>query len=119
MRRPHVTETGDKATVKIFRFDPMKETTSQYKIYTVPYQGLSVLQVLHHIYENQDPTLAFRYGCNGNGPARCGGCALEVNDVPALSCQRVAEKEMVIKPHSKFKLIKDLVVDFEEKRGKG
>lgn len=114
-------ETGDRATVKIFRFDPEKETTSQYKTYTVPvpYQGWTVLQVLHHIYENQDPTLAFRYGCNGNGPARCGGCALEVNGVPALSCQRLAEKEMVIRPHSKFKVIKDLVVDFEEeKRGK-
>ncbi len=112
-----MAEMDEKATVRIFRFDPEKGNTPQYKIYTSLYLGLTVLQVLHLIYENQDPSLAFRYGCDGNGPARCGGCALEVNEVPVLSCQKLAEKEMVIKPHSKFKLIKDLVVDFEEKGG--
>jgi succinate dehydrogenase/fumarate reductase-like Fe-S protein len=29
----------------------------------------------------------------------------------------LATKEMVIKPHQKFTIIKDLVVDFERERG--
>ena len=40
---------------------------------------------------------------------------MEVNDVPVLACQKLAEKDMVIKPHHKFRVIKDLIVDFEEK----
>lgn len=109
-------EGNEKAHLKVFRFDPTKDKGPQYKTYQIPYQGLSVLQVLKHIYENEDPTLAFRFGCDGVGPARCGGCVLQVNDIPALACQKMAEKEMVIKPHNKFRIIKDLIVDFEKKR---
>ena len=75
-----------------------------------------VLQILEHIFEKDDPSLAFRFGCCGSGPARCGACALEVNDTPALACQKQAEKEMVLKPHRRFRVIKDLVVDFETER---
>ena len=110
-----MVKMDEKATVRVFRFDPTEDVEPRYEIYKVPYRGLTVLQVLKYIYENQDPTLAFRYGCDGVGPARCGGCILEVNDVPVLACQKLAEKDMVIKPHHKFRVIKDLIVDFEEK----
>jgi succinate dehydrogenase/fumarate reductase-like Fe-S protein len=107
-----------KANVKVLRFDPSKNEKPKYRTYSsVPYAGLTILQVLKHIYENEDPTVSFRAGCDGVGPARCGACAMEVNGVPVLACQMLATQEMVIAPHRKFMVIKDLVVDFETERG--
>ena len=110
-----MTRQAEKTIVRVFRSDRDKE--EQYATYEVPCQGATVLQVLEQIYEHQDPTLAFRYGCGGSGPARCGACAMEVNDIPVLACGKQAEKEMVLKPHRKFKCLKDLVVDFEAESG--
>jgi len=111
-----MTRQAEMAIVKVFRSD--RDKKEGYATYEVPCQGATVLQVLEQIYEHQDPTLAFRYGCGGSGPARCGACAMEVNDIPVLACGKQAEKEMVIKPHRKFKCLKDLVVDFETESGK-
>ncbi len=106
-------EEGEKALVKVFRFDSNKDKAPDYKVYKVPYRGATLLQVLQNVYEHRDPTLAFRYGCDGSGQARCGACVMEVNETPVLACQAQAEKDMVVKPHHKYKVIKDLVVDFE------
>lgn len=106
-----------KASVKVLRFDPSRDERPRYKAYSVPYAGLTILQVLKYIYENEDPTVSFRAGCDGVGPARCGACVMEVNGAPVLACQMLATQEMVIAPHRKFIVIKDLVVDFETERG--
>ncbi|MDZ4245485.1 MAG: 2Fe-2S iron-sulfur cluster-binding protein, partial [Dehalococcoidia bacterium] len=45
----------------------------------------------------------------------CGVCNFVVNGKVVLGCRKSAEKTMVIEPHPKFKLIKDLVVDFDTK----
>ncbi len=109
---------NDKASVKIFAFDPSKDKEPKYRTYEVEeWKGHTVLQVLRQIYENQDAEIAFRSGCDGVGPARCGACVMEVNGSPVLACETPATKEMVIKPHRKFTIIKDLVVDFERKGG--
>jgi NAD-dependent dihydropyrimidine dehydrogenase PreA subunit len=104
------------AKVRVFRFDPSVDKEFRYDTYETYYKGLTVLQVLKHIYENVDPTLSFRYGCGGPNEVRCGACAVLVNGIPVLSCQKKAEKEMAIEPHPKFVVIKDLVVDFRHKR---
>jgi len=39
---------------------------------------------------------------------------MSVNGNPALACNKLAEKEMKIEPHPKFKVIKDLIVEFED-----
>lgn len=39
---------------------------------------------------------------------------MRVNGEPVLACQELAAEEMVIEPHPKFQVIKDLVVDFDE-----
>ena len=102
-----------RTSVRISRFDPDNDNMPEYSEYQAPYEGLTVLQVLEYIYEKYDPTLAFRYGCDGSGPARCGACVVEVYDVPVLACRQQAYENMVVNPHRKFKVIKDLVVDFE------
>jgi len=103
------------ATVKVFRYDPTVDKEAKYDTFeSIPYEGRSVLEVINLIYEKLDQTLSFREGCD-NGT--CAGCGLLVNGEPVLACQKLAEKEMVIEPHPKFEIIKDLVVDFNKVRG--
>jgi succinate dehydrogenase/fumarate reductase-like Fe-S protein len=107
------------ATVKVFRFDPKVDKARRYDVYQVPYQGLSVLGVLHYIREHCDGSLAFHYGCEGYQPCKCGACVALVNGEPTLCCSRVAEKEMVIEPHPKYEAIKDIAVDLQRVKKEG
>lgn len=108
----------DIASVKILRFDPAEDAAPRYETYQVPYDGMSVLQVLRYIVDTIDPSLSFRYGCSGPHEVRCGACEILYNGHPVLSCQQLAEPEMVLAPHPKFELIKDLVVDMDRVRQK-
>ena len=109
---------SDLATVKVFRYDPAVDKEPRYQVFeSVPYRDRSVLEVINLIYEERDQTLAFREGC-GNGT--CTGCAVVFNGEPVLACQVMARREMVIEPHPKFEVIKDLAVDFNKvKEGPG
>lgn len=104
------------ASVRIFKFDPAIDKTPRYETFEVPYEGRTVLNVLEAIYRKFDPELAFRYGCEGKHDSRCGACAIEVNGVSALACRKISEQEMVIEPHAKFEILKDLVVNFNAVR---
>ena len=104
----------DLATVSVFRSDPSNGGEFRFTTYeAVPYREQSVLDVLQYIYEELDPTLAFRGPCKSNC---CKGCTVKINGKPGLACEKRAEAEMTIEPLSKFKLIKDLVVDFNERK---
>ncbi|MFH1003520.1 MAG: 2Fe-2S iron-sulfur cluster-binding protein [Chloroflexota bacterium] len=99
------------ATVKLYKFDPEVDAEPRYDEYRVPYQGRTVLDVLRYIYENEDSTFAYRWACT---KGFCRACVVSVNGQPALACMKSAEKEMKVEPHPKFRLIKDLLVDFED-----
>ena len=109
-----MSNNGDLATVKIFKFDPDMDEEQRYETFNVPYKGMTVLNILKSIYHNSDPDLCFRWGCEGAHDCRCGACAIAVNGRPALACRRMAEAEMLIEPHPKFEVIRDLVVDFNK-----
>jgi succinate dehydrogenase / fumarate reductase, iron-sulfur subunit len=100
------------ATVKLFRFDPEVDIEPRYQEYRVPYQGHTVLSLLRYIYENIDSTFAYRWACN---KGFCRACVLSVNDRPVMACMEPANPYMKIAPHPKFKVIRDLIVDFNEK----
>jgi succinate dehydrogenase/fumarate reductase iron-sulfur protein len=68
----------------------------------------TVLDVLIQLYQEQDPSLAFRYSC---GVARCGECALLVNGEPCMACDRMVEPYLKIEPLNKIPVIRDLAVD--------
>lgn len=99
------------ATVKLFRFDPEVDTKPRYSRFKVPYKGYTVVKVLLYIYENLDDTFAFRWACT---QAFCRCCVVSVNGRPVLGCMEPASKNMKIEPHPKFKVIKDLIVDFDK-----
>ncbi len=70
--------------------------------------GNMVLDALETIYHEFDPTLSYRYAC---GIARCGECAMMVNGVPYLACEKKVEPFMRIEPLRRLPLIKDTVID--------
>ncbi|MDY7035863.1 MAG: 2Fe-2S iron-sulfur cluster-binding protein [Thermodesulfobacteriota bacterium] len=102
------------ANVKIYKFNPAVDKEPRYETFVVPYEGMTVLNVLKAIYHDYDPELGFRWGCEGAHDNRCGVCAIEVNGQPALACRKLAEEDMLIEPHPRFEIIRDLVVDFKK-----
>jgi succinate dehydrogenase/fumarate reductase iron-sulfur protein len=100
-----------KVEIQICRFDPELDDSPRLESYRVPCgQGNTALGALIYIYENLDPTLAFRYGCRFKA---CGTCAVEVDGKPRLSCTTHLKEGLTIKPLSKLPLIRDLVIDQE------
>lgn len=68
----------------------------------------TVLEVLQAIEENDDDTLAVRYGCRYK---QCGLCAVSVNGNPRMACMTKVKENMVIKPLDKLPVHQDLVVE--------
>lgn len=103
--------TTDNATVKVFRFDPTVDKEPRYETYDIPveaWQKRKVIDVIRYIYENLAPGLAFREPCRQQV---CGACTVRVNKKPVLACEAIAEKEMIIEPPARRKVLKDLIVD--------
>lgn len=106
-----------KIKFRIRRFNPMDSKTPEpyYQAYTVHVtEGMTVLEALLKISEEQDPTLSFRKSCRS---AICGSCAMTVNGFARLTCklQIMPEYkktgEMTIEPLANHRPVKDLVVD--------
>ena len=97
----------------IRRFDPEKDEVPRWQNFTVPVEpGMTVLDGLHQIKENQDASLAWRYSCR---MGVCGSCAMLINGVPNLSCQTqildVTRRALTLAPLPNFDIVKDLVPD--------
>lgn len=100
---------------KIFRYNPATDKAGKLVEYTVrQVPGMSVLELLHQIHDEQDGSLAYRYSCRG---AICGTCAVTINGKARLACKtQVSEllgegETITIEPLSHLGVIKDLVVD--------
>jgi succinate dehydrogenase / fumarate reductase, iron-sulfur subunit len=106
----------------IRRYDPRKDKEPYFKTYDVPVApGMVVLDALHYIRENLDPTLVWRYSCR---MGVCGSCGMLINGSPTLACNTqimdVSETEITVGPLPNFRVMKDLVpelsVMFEKHR---
>ena len=107
---------NDKAIVKIKRFDPSTDQEPVYQTYEVPAEGWvkhKVIDTLRYIYENLDPSLAFREPCRQR---LCGACLVMVNKKTVLACNAMSEAEMVIEPVTTYPIIKDLVVEIRREK---
>lgn len=104
-------------TYNIKRFDGVKSFVQEY---TFPHQpGKTILWGLITIKENLDPTLAFTAACRS---AVCGACAVRVSGQAFLACETpldgILERfgdSLTLEPIQNFKVIRDLVVDWEPK----
>ena len=98
--------------VVIYRYNPLVDSIPYYQTFeNVPFENCSVLEVVNYIFVHRDSSLAFRRYCT---KGLCGACLMNVNGKPVLTCQYQASKEMLIRPHHKFKVIRDLLVDFDQ-----
>src|SRR5581483_1999205 len=77
-------------------------------------RGMTVLEALIRIKDEQDGSLSLRYSCRS---AICGSCAMEINGSEKLACRTSVRKELErhgeirIAPLRNLPVIKDLVVD--------
>ena len=99
--------------VRIFRFDPESEEKPRFDHFKVPLvRKMAVLDVVLHIQNYVDSTLAFRYSCRY---AMCGSCAMYVNGRPRLACKTqvrdLGTSDITLKPLPNFPIIRDLAVD--------
>ncbi len=108
----------DHATVKIFRFDPAVDKEPRYETYQVPrehWHGVKIIDTIRYVYENLAAGLSFREPCRQRV---CGACIVLVNKKPVLACDAFSEKEMVIEPIPGHPVLKDLVIDFQDEKGR-
>lgn len=101
-------------SVKIKRADPDNSGAEQWSEYKVPVQPtMTVMQVLHHIYENLDPSLAYYCSCR---IGKCYGCYTQMNGKVILTCCKEAPHEdIVLEPQPRLPVIRDLMVDRQQR----
>ena len=97
----------------VTRFNPETDAAPYVKTYAVPvHEGMTVLDGLHYIKENLDPTLAWRYSCR---MGICGSCGMLLNGKPGLACNtqtlNIAKTDLAVGPLPNFAIIRDLVPD--------
>lgn len=99
------------ANLKVFRGEKDNGTFKNYK---VPIEeGMVVLDAIHYIQQNIDPSIAVRWNCKA---AKCGSCSAEVNGKPQLLCKSRMDKfepgeEITVQPIKTFPHVRDLVTD--------
>jgi len=95
--------------LNIQRGIPGKDQDTKIQKYVVPHDKYqNVLEVLIHIYENEDSTLAFRMGCRYK---TCGLCAMDINGTARMACLTKLSNDMTVKPLRNLPVIRDLVID--------
>ncbi len=107
-----------KIKFRISRCSPMEKEGCEpyFQAYDVEVAGgMTVLEALLKISDEQDPTLVFRKSCRS---AICGSCAMTINGFSRLACstQIIPEYEkmgeILIEPLKNHPAQKDLAVDF-------
>ncbi len=103
------------AMVRIQRFNPDTDPEPCFRDYEVEMTpGMTILDALHAIKHEQDGSLTFRRSCRH---AICGSCAMNVNGVNMLVCEKPLREFLdengciTIKPLPYVPVLKDLVVD--------
>ena len=97
----------------IRRFDPERDENPHWEQYTIKVEpGVTILDGLHQIKQNQDSTLSWRFSCR---MGVCGSCAMLVSGKPMLACNTqildITDHALTLAPLPNFDIIRDLVPD--------
>jgi len=101
-------------TFRVYRYDPEDAGNPRWDTYEVDVDacGPMVLDVLIHIKNTMDPTLAFRRSCR---EGVCGSCAMNIGGRNTLACthgwEEVPGREISVSPLPHMPVVKDLVPD--------
>jgi len=112
-RAPRPTEKRE-VIFRVFRYNPREEFSPRWEEYVVEVdRGMTVLDALLKIKEEQDSSLVVRYSCR---QAVCGSCGMMINGKQRLACfTRVLELNsdiVEVAPLKNYRVIRDLVTDF-------
>ena len=103
-------------TIQAFRFDPERQGDGWFQSYSVATaEALSVMALLAKIHD-MDPSFACRTSTCFKG--QCGSCLIRVNGRDVLGCVTLIKpgESVVLEPHSKYRAIRDVIVDFSQPR---
>jgi len=107
--------SGQPVEIEVFRYRPDVEEEGSWERYSIPcHPDDTLLDALHHIKEQLDPTLSYRWSCRSGV---CGSCALSVDGTPRLACAtRIAAlgARVRVAPLANFAVLRDLAVDVED-----
>jgi succinate dehydrogenase / fumarate reductase iron-sulfur subunit len=103
-----------KVHLKIKRFNPEKDQEAWWGEYDIEAEPVDrVLDLLHHVKDYIDGTLAFRRSC---GHGVCGSDAMRINGFNLLACKALVRDlgtDITVEPLLALPVIKDLIVDME------
>jgi succinate dehydrogenase iron-sulfur subunit len=102
-------------TFRIRRYQPEKDAAPHWETYRLAVtEGMTVLEALHAIKNEQDHALAWRSSCR---MGICGSCAMYINQLPQLACQTQVlhlNADLVeIAPLPNFSNVRDLVPNLD------
>lgn len=98
-----------KGLATILRFRPEVDAQPGNQTYPFPFTpGMTVLDVLIHLYEQVDPGLGFSYCCRNS---HCGLCGVMINGRPGLTCREPATPVLALAPLAHVPVERDLIVD--------
>ena len=102
-------------TFRLRRFDPDTDSVPHWDSYAVNVsEGMTVLEALHQIKAEKEPTLAWRSSCR---MGVCGSCGMFINESPMLACQtqvlHLNTDVVSVAPLPNYENVKDLVPNLE------
>ena len=111
-----MNDAASTISIQAFRYDPDGQQESYFQSYEVEStEPLSVMALLAKIHE-MEASFACRTSTCFKG--QCGSCLIRVNGRDVLGCTTLVMpgESVVLEPHSKYRLIRDVVVDFSQPR---
>jgi succinate dehydrogenase/fumarate reductase-like Fe-S protein len=101
--------SAQSTTLLILRCDPATGSESAFQEYHVPFRdGFTVMDALLYIYENLDPSLAFRASCQ---TGLCMACLIQIDGRGECPCKTYLRSPIQLEPLKHKKVIRDLVVE--------
>ncbi len=109
------TPSSRELTFRVRRFDPEADSAPHWASYDLNVvEGMTVLEALHQIKAEKEPTLAWRSSCR---MGVCGSCGMFINDLPRLACQtqvlHLGTDVITVAPLPNYPNVKDLVPNLE------
>jgi len=111
----NINTTPREITFRLRRFNPDNESVPHWDEYKMHVEdGMTVLEALHEIKAEQEPTLSYRSSCR---MGVCGSCGMFINEMPQLACQtqvlHLGTDVVTVAPLPNYPNVKDLVPNLE------
>ena len=107
--------TPREITFRVRRFDPDADSPPHWSEYRLDvHDGMTMLEALHQLKAQQEPTLSWRSSCR---MGVCGSCGMFINELPQLACQtqvlHLGTDIVTVAPLPNYDNVKDLVPNLE------